>query len=729
MRYKSKLILRSVAVLLSALMIIGIVSIAGTGSGLMADPVYATKTTLSSGPFNKHTPVTYEYDLAASYPLPKHNYADYLQSRGILFPGDKVKILPQEKESTGHGGHGIAGKAIYDNNEYKDLTPGTVWDGCIKITKTEVLGGTQARNFIREIEIVGSNPVMLQGYKASFSGWAYTKDPDNPSATLDYWGVTSLTYIILPRYQKVVYQYRDNGQVIDKPAGAEFYDDNNPEVIWAEDLSVTWPETDGTQFILSRPYIEGYSFNHYYEIGSGGNDCLVTIYGGYNQMADDNDHFEVRFFNRFQNDYGFSFDNKKHGDEENDFILIKTDYRSGENNGWDFGTVKLDANGGTIRGRDSFIYSYNDYYNLYVLDLEKEIPVKKYATFLGWYSDPDKTELVCEAGLDEYEFYNKINKYYKNNCGDKCCITLYAGWEDKAPTATPTVKPSATPTAKPVSKPTAKPTAKPTSKPATATPTPVIKLSLNKSSANIVCGKTLTLKATLTGTSSAVTWKSSNTAIATVDKTGKITAKQAGPVTITASAAGKSASCKIQVLFKDVTDSKDFWYEPTYYLVGKDVVKGYDNQTLFKPGNECTRAQMLTFMYRLNGNPKTKTATCKFPDVKSDDYFYKAVIWAVEKGITTGYSDGTFKPQNVCTRAQTVTFLWRMAGKPAPKTKTNVFKDVKTDAYYYKATLWASEKKILAGYSDGTFKPDGKCLRRQMVTFLYKYDKFVNGKG
>ena len=252
---------------------------------------------------------------------------------------------------------------------------------------------------------------------------------------------------------------------------------------------------------------------------------------------------------------------------------------------------------------------------------------------------------------------------------------------------------------------------------------------MNKSSANIVCGKTLTLKASLTGASSAVTWKSSNSSIATVDKAGKITAKQAGSVTITATAAGKSVACKIQVLFKDVTDSKDFWYEPTYYLVGKDVVRGYDNQTLFKPANECTRAQMLTFMYRLNGNPKTKATSCKFPDVKADDYFYKAVIWAVEKGITTGYSDGTFKPQNVCTRAQTVTFLWRMAGKPAPKMKTNVFKDVKSDAYYYKATLWASEKKILAGYSDGTFKPDGKCLRRQMVTFLYKYDKFVNGKG
>ncbi|MBO4459717.1 MAG: S-layer homology domain-containing protein [Clostridiales bacterium] len=217
-------------------------------------------------------------------------------------------------------------------------------------------------------------------------------------------------------------------------------------------------------------------------------------------------------------------------------------------------------------------------------------------------------------------------------------------------------------------------------------------------------------------------------------------AKMAGQTTVTIiyydasnkDANGKPAetrmSVDITVLYKDVTKESDFWYAPTNYLTAKDVVKGYENQTLFKPGNDCTRAQMLTFMWRLAGSPEPKSDNCQFPDVKSGDYYYKPVIWAVENGITTGYDDGTFKPKNVCTRAQTVTFLWRMAGKPAPKSTTNKFKDVKEKDYFYKATLWASEKNILAGYSDGTFRPQGLCLRRQMVTFLYKYDKNINKK-
>ena len=298
----------------------------------------------------------------------------------------------------------------------------------------------------------------------------------------------------------------------------------------------------------------------------------------------------------------------------------------------------------------------------------------------------------------------------------------------KKPTVTPTKKPTAAPTKKPTATPTKKPTAKPTKKP-TATPTPKISLTLNKSSAEIVCAKMLTLKATAKGTNKAVSWSSSNTKIATVDKNGKITAKQAGPVTITASVAGKSAACNVTVLYKDVTSSSDFWYAPTNYLTAKGVVKGYDNQTKFKPDNECTRAQMLTFMWRLMGEPKTKQNSCKFPDVKSGDYFFKPVIWAVEKGITTGYSDGKFKPQNVCTRAQTVTFLWRMAGKPGVANAKNPFSDVKENDYFYNAVLWASGKNIAAGYKGGTFKPQGTCLRRQMVTFLYKYDKYVNKKG
>ena len=244
----------------------------------------------------------------------------------------------------------------------------------------------------------------------------------------------------------------------------------------------------------------------------------------------------------------------------------------------------------------------------------------------------------------------------------------------------------------------------------------------------MICGKTLTLKATLKGATGKIAWKSSDKKIATVDADGKINAKQAGTVTITATAAGKSASCEVTVLYKDVTNTKDFWYAPTNYLTAKGVVKGYDKQTKFKPANDCTRAQMVTFLYRLQGEPDVKSTTCKFSDVKKTDYFFKPVIWAVEKGITTGVSKTKFDPQGVCTRAQTVTFLWRMAQKPAPNAKTCKFKDVKEKDYFYKPVIWASEKKIVAGYNDGTFKPQGKCLRRQMVTFLYKYDKFINTK-
>ncbi|MBP5655477.1 MAG: S-layer homology domain-containing protein [Clostridiales bacterium] len=289
-------------------------------------------------------------------------------------------------------------------------------------------------------------------------------------------------------------------------------------------------------------------------------------------------------------------------------------------------------------------------------------------------------------------------------------------------TPTPTPKPKAKPTA------TVKPTATPTksAKPTAATR---VSLTLDKKKVSIVCGNTDKIKATLKGADSKISWKSSDKKIATVDKEGNITAKRAGQVTITATAAGKSAKCTVTVLYKDVTNSKVFWFAPTNYLTAKGVVKGYDNQTKFKPANECTRAQMVTFIWRLQGEPKPKATACKFKDVKKTDYFYNACIWGNENHIVEGYKDGTFGPQIVCARKHAVTFLWRLAGQPKPSSTKNKFKDVKEKDYFYKATLWASEKKILAGYSDGTFRPDGKCLRRQMVTFLYKYDKFVNNKG
>ncbi|MCR4669590.1 MAG: leucine-rich repeat domain-containing protein [Saccharofermentans sp.] len=229
------------------------------------------------------------------------------------------------------------------------------------------------------------------------------------------------------------------------------------------------------------------------------------------------------------------------------------------------------------------------------------------------------------------------------------------------------------------------------------------------------------------------TFKSANTKIVQVTGQqsggyyeGLVKGISAGAATVKATVDGKETKYKVHVLYTDVTDLKDYWFEPTRELTEKGVVKGYANQTEFRPANDCSRAQMLTFLYRLQGEPKTKSSTCKFQDVKSSDYFFKPVIWAVEQGITTVPSDKKFNPQTVCTRAMTVTFLWRMAGKPEPKTTKNPFPDVEKTDYFYKATLWASEMKILAGFPDGTFKPQGKCLRRQMVTFLYKYDKFVN---
>ena len=240
----------------------------------------------------------------------------------------------------------------------------------------------------------------------------------------------------------------------------------------------------------------------------------------------------------------------------------------------------------------------------------------------------------------------------------------------------------------------------------------------------IVCGDSMTLSLANIGNWD-VTWKSSNPSIAQVSSDGRVLANKAGAVTIMATCDGKTVSRVLQILYKDVTDKKEFWYEPTNNLTNRGIVQGYEKQTMFMPANNCSRAQMVTFLWRLKGSPDPRSSKTTFKDVKKGAYYYKAVLWAVEKGITTGYSKTSFKPNNVCTRAQTVTFLWRMAGKPTPKTTSNKFKDISKKDYFYKAVLWASEKNIVAGYSNKTFRPQNKCTRRQMVTFLYKYSQNV----
>ena len=170
--------------------------------------------------------------------------------------------------------------------------------------------------------------------------------------------------------------------------------------------------------------------------------------------------------------------------------------------------------------------------------------------------------------------------------------------------------------------------------------------------------------------------------------------------------------------FVDVAEGK-FYYDPVLWAYYGGITTGRD-ATHFDPGGYCTRAQVVTFLWRAAGKPAPKSLVNPFPDVPAGKYYTDAVLWAVEQGITAGYKDGTFGPDDACTRGQIVTFLWRFAGKPEPKTLVNPFPDVAEGKFYYKAVLWAVEQGITGGFKDGTFGPDKTCTRDQIVTFLYR---------
>ena len=195
------------------------------------------------------------------------------------------------------------------------------------------------------------------------------------------------------------------------------------------------------------------------------------------------------------------------------------------------------------------------------------------------------------------------------------------------------------------------------------------------------------------------------------------------------SESGVVAKCYARSEFEDVTRTSDkgkkpYYYDAVYWAVDSGVTAGVKKDGVYKifnPQGNCTRGQMISFIWRMAGCPAPESDIISFNDVKSDAYYYKAILWAAEKGIAGGYNDGSFRPNEPCTRGHAVTFMWRYLGKPEPQAKSSDFTDVKdTKAYYYKAELWATENGITGGYSDGTFRPTGNCTRAQMVTFLYR---------
>ena len=169
--------------------------------------------------------------------------------------------------------------------------------------------------------------------------------------------------------------------------------------------------------------------------------------------------------------------------------------------------------------------------------------------------------------------------------------------------------------------------------------------------------------------------------------------------------------------FVDVPASA-YYADAVKWAVEKGITTG-TSATTFSPEASCTRAQMVTFLWRAAGSPAPKATTTAFTDLDKSAYYYDAVLWAVEQGITTGTSATTFSPNATVTRGQTVTFLYRFAGQPAVSGSSS-FTDVNSSDYYAAAVQWAKEQGITSGTSDTTFSPTSDCTRGQIVTFLYR---------
>lgn len=291
-------------------------------------------------------------------------------------------------------------------------------------------------------------------------------------------------------------------------------------------------------------------------------------------------------------------------------------------------------------------------------------------------------------------------------------------------------------------------------------------ITLNKTQLSLVKGATETLTATVlptTATDKAVTWESSDTAVATVEN-GVVTAVAAGNATITAKAGEKTATCAVTVTnpsnsgsssggggsstpryavtVPDKTENGSLSVTPKNAKKGSDVTitatpdKGYEVDDIVAKdakGNKLTLKDNGdgTYTFTMPASKVTVTAAFAekkaepiapeklFADVSAEEYYYEAVKWASENGVTGGIGENLFGAKLPCTRAQIVTFLWRAAGSPEPKGMSG-FVDVSADAYYADAVAWAVENGVASGIGGGLFAPDQDCARGQIVAFLYR---------
>ena len=208
------------------------------------------------------------------------------------------------------------------------------------------------------------------------------------------------------------------------------------------------------------------------------------------------------------------------------------------------------------------------------------------------------------------------------------------------------------------------------------------------------------------------------------DKERKLTDKGDGKFTFTMPASKVTVEASFKEEFPDLPNPfsdlapSDFCYDAVMWAVGRDITGGIGNDT-FGPNLPCTRAQAVTFLWRAAGSPEPETRAMPLTDVPVGSYYYNAVLWAIENGITEGTSDTMFSPDATCSRAQIVTFLWRAGGSPAAS-GNSAFTDVAADAYYAAAVIWAEKNDITGGIGGGLFGSNNDCTRGQIVTFIYR---------
>ncbi len=237
-------------------------------------------------------------------------------------------------------------------------------------------------------------------------------------------------------------------------------------------------------------------------------------------------------------------------------------------------------------------------------------------------------------------------------------------------------------------------------------------------------------------TANDIVWTSSDPSVATVDENGTVTAVKGGKVVITASSATNpkiNDTITIYVKetyngFVDVTNPSAYYFDPVYWAKDNKITAG-TTETTFSPSSTVKRGDMIAWLYRYAGSPEVSTST-KFADVKASDYYAKAVAWATANGITYGTSDTTFSPNKAVTRAEMISFLYRYSqavGKTDSESGKSDFTDVASNKYYAPAVAWGVKNDVVAGYADGTFKPDATCTRAEGVSFIYRAVNHTKG--